>query len=225
MITIVNPAHWLTAEGLIPDDPRIRSKIIRVAQCIEAGGPLARGHSRETLAPCRRRPGRKACLGFLWVLKEVDDSILAFCAVCRADEFLIHDWEDTQWAEGPMEPVDVAAMSVEAGPETRNADRADLDELLGRGLALVGSRLSPADVRRMAESGDDPWSFVDEVLASASSPPSESLLERVVPTLLEAWNAAPHAKPPAVEAESRGVQCPCGSGRPFLDCCVGAVRH
>lgn len=225
MTTIVNPAHWLTPDGSIPDDPRIRSKAIRLAQCIEAGGPLARGHSRETLTPCRRRPGAKPCLGFLWVLKQVDDSILAFCAVCRADEFLIYDWESTEWAEGPMEPVDVAAMSAEAGLETRKASRADLDELLGRGLALVGSRLSPAAVRRMAERGEDPWSFVDEVLASAASPPSKSLLERVVPTLLDAWNAVPHAKPPAVVPVGATIPCPCGSGRSFADCCIGDVRH
>jgi len=225
MITIVNPAHWLTPEGSIPDDPRIRSKAIRVAQCIEAGGPLARGHSRETLVPCRRRPGSKACMGFLCVLKQVDDAILAFCTVCTADEFLIYDWEATDWAEGPMEPVDIAGMAAAAGVETRKPGPADLDSLLGRGLTLVGSGLSPTDVRSLAMHSADPWALVNEVLGSASAPPSDNLVERLVPTILDAWNAAHPAKSVAMTSEHRNVPCPCGSGRPFADCCVGAVQH
>ena len=79
-VTIVNPHHWLSAAGSLPTETRLRGKMIRVAQCIEYGGPLAMGESRETLVPCRFRPRGTPCAGLLWVLKQSDDAILAFCS-------------------------------------------------------------------------------------------------------------------------------------------------
>lgn len=84
--------------------------MLRVAQCIEAGGPIPHGHTRETLVPCRRRPGGEACTGLLWVVRQGDDSLHVFCPTCQTDEFLIHNWQDTLWAEGPMEPVPVHSV-------------------------------------------------------------------------------------------------------------------
>lgn len=116
---VVNPWHWLDADGSLPvEPPRLRALALRVAQCIEAGGPLDRRHGRETLIPCRRRPGGKACPGLLHVRKQDDDAILAFCVICRSDEFYIHSWEDTLWAEGAMAPLlydEITADEVAAG--------------------------------------------------------------------------------------------------------------
>lgn len=109
-ITVVDPWHWLTETGAFPPDPRLRARALRVAQCIEAGGSIPRNHTRETLVPCRRRPGGEACTGFLWVVRQGDDTLHAFCPTCHADEFLIHNWEDTPWAEGPMEPMPVQSV-------------------------------------------------------------------------------------------------------------------
>lgn len=39
--TVVNPWHWLNEDGSSVDDPKLRSRSLRVAQCIEYGG-LAR---------------------------------------------------------------------------------------------------------------------------------------------------------------------------------------
>ena len=59
----VNPDHWLD-DGLIPEGPPdLRARALRVAQAIEAGGPLARGLSRETLIPCTKHPDGVACPG------------------------------------------------------------------------------------------------------------------------------------------------------------------
>ncbi len=104
---VVDPHHWMTEEGDIPEIPRLRSQMLRVATLIEYGGPMARMHGRETLLPCSRRPGRKPCPGLLVVVKRADDALHAFCPTCGSNEFLIHDWQDTPWAEGPMEPVPV----------------------------------------------------------------------------------------------------------------------
>ena len=43
----------------------------------------------------------------MWVVKTADDAILAQCLVCKTEEALIHDWQETEWADGMMEPVPV----------------------------------------------------------------------------------------------------------------------
>ena len=58
-----------------------------------------------TLLPCRKRPGGKPCLGLMWVAKTAEDDIHAFCLCCHTDEAMIHNWQETEWAEGPMEPA------------------------------------------------------------------------------------------------------------------------
>ncbi len=103
---VVDPGHWLEAEGSLPEtDLRLRRQALRVVQLVEAGGPLPRLHGRETLVPCTMRPNRRPCLGLMWVVKNPDDSIYAYCPACGRDEVVIHDWQDTLWADGPMEPV------------------------------------------------------------------------------------------------------------------------
>ncbi len=106
MLRVVNPHHWLDERGDPPlDNARIRRQVLRIARLIEYGGPLASGESRETLVECSMRPGRKPCPGLLWVVKVENDDIYCYCMSCKRDEVLIHDWQDTIWAEGMMEPV------------------------------------------------------------------------------------------------------------------------
>ncbi len=93
---VVNPWHWLNANGSLPIEPRLRKQSIRVAQYIEYGGPLGLGEVRETLVSCRAR----GCAGLMMVLKQRDEAIQAFCQVCAADQFLIYEWEKTPWAQG-----------------------------------------------------------------------------------------------------------------------------
>jgi len=48
---------------------------------------------------------RRACEGLLWVSKLDAHTIEAVCLVCQREHLLISGWEETLWAEGPMEPV------------------------------------------------------------------------------------------------------------------------
>jgi hypothetical protein len=103
---IVDLRHWLDQNGDLPQDNlRLRRLALRVARFVEYGGPLNPGEGRETLVECSKRPRGKPCLGPLWVYKEDDGAIHATCPVCRRDETVVHGWEDTDWAEGPMPPV------------------------------------------------------------------------------------------------------------------------
>ena len=103
---IIDVTDWLDQRGQIPvNDLRLRRQVLRVAQFIESGGPLRRSEFRETLVACRRRPRGRDCVGLMWVTKNQDDSILSYCLVCETDEALIRGWQDTDWADGPMDPI------------------------------------------------------------------------------------------------------------------------
>ncbi|WAS91922.1 YecA/YgfB family protein [Nannocystis punicea] len=228
-VTVVNPAHWLDERGEIPLAPAaLRARALRVAQCIEYGGPLARGHWRETLIPCRRRPSGEACSGLLGVLKQSDDAILAFCAVCKADEYLIYEWEETLWAEGPMEPLDVAAMSGADEREPRRAPGPESrDELLARTLKLLGSSLTPAEVKRMIAVARAPSEVIHAIVGSLPAPPAIASLERFMPLFMDLWNDM-QPTPPGLALEPPRIRtkvganqpCPCGSGKKFKRCCM-----
>jgi len=102
---VVDINDLLDEDGELPADPRVRHNAIRFVSFIEYGGTLKPFHGRETLVPCRRRPGRKPCLGMMWVVKCPDDRIEAYCPDCREVEALISGWEGTLWAGGIMPPV------------------------------------------------------------------------------------------------------------------------
>lgn len=106
---VIDPWELLKTDGSLPDGPPAkRASAIRIARLIEYGGPLEPGHCRETLVECGRRPQKKPCPGLLWVTKQSDGSLHAGCMVCKQEELRIRNWEDTLWAEGPMDPVRVA---------------------------------------------------------------------------------------------------------------------
>lgn len=71
------------------------------------GEPLKKNETRETLIECKRRPKGKSCIGLMWVDKTENDGILAHCVVCKAEEAFVHNWQDTEWADGMMEAVTV----------------------------------------------------------------------------------------------------------------------
>lgn len=106
MVVIVDIRDWLDGHGQLPSDNlRVRRRALRIAQLIEAGGPLDVGQFRETLVACSSRPDRKPCLGLLWVEKTEDDRISAYCVACKREEIWISGWQGTRWADGPMEPA------------------------------------------------------------------------------------------------------------------------
>lgn len=105
MTLVVDITDWLDEHGDLPtDNLSLRRRALRIATLIEYGGTLPQLHGRETMVPCKMRPGRKQCLGFLWVVKLADDRIQAHCPSCHEVEALISGWQDTVWAEGPVDP-------------------------------------------------------------------------------------------------------------------------
>ena len=105
---VVDPWHWLDKDGyFLVENPVLYRRMVRIARFIEYGGPLKKNETRETLIECSKRPKKKPCLGLMWVVKTPDDGILAHCIVCRSEEVFIHNWQETEWADGMMEPVPV----------------------------------------------------------------------------------------------------------------------
>ena len=107
---VVDPWHWLHEDGSLPvENPRLYRRVLRVAQFIEYGGTLKPGEMRETLMQCRKRPGRNRCPGLLWVIKTARDDITAFCMACGSAEMHISNWQETEWADGLMDPMSASA--------------------------------------------------------------------------------------------------------------------
>ena len=103
---VVDPWHWLTEDGrFLVDNPILYRRMLRIARFIEYGGPLKSNETRETLMECKRRPKGRGCIGLMWVVKTADDAILVQCVLCRTEEAFIHNWQETEWANGMMDPV------------------------------------------------------------------------------------------------------------------------
>lgn len=235
-ITVVNPHHWMNEDGSFPEQSRVRAKMVRVAQFIEYGGPLAVGEARRTLVPCRWRPDGQACSGFMAVLKQKDDAILALCMGCKEDEFLIYEWEDTPWARGPDRAVRVAnpekAASDAAHGRPQPPPATAGDALLRRALAVIGSPMSVGQVRDLISTSDRPTAVLQIIMGSLPSPPTQGAVERFLPVLMNEWNKTPrndldgltpaekYASASAPVNEGRNRSCPCGSGKKFKRCCI-----
>ena len=105
---VVDPWHWLTPDGsFIPDNSRLFRRMLRIARFIEAGGPLDKRFTRQTLVECTKKPNRKTCTGMIWVAKTQRDEILVYCLVCKTQEAMISNWQSTDWADGPMPAVPI----------------------------------------------------------------------------------------------------------------------
>jgi hypothetical protein len=98
---VVDPWDWLDPDGGIPNQPRLRRQIIRVARLIEYAGLLEPGEIQETLVECFRPGGEPKCNGLLWVTKDPDDKLWAACDKCNNDVVVINNWQGTKWANGP----------------------------------------------------------------------------------------------------------------------------
>jgi len=88
--------HFLTDDGAIASMP---SPAIRLAEflakvVVDATSPES-GHDL-TAVRCRRRPGRKPCLGEIVTVLDSQSTIVWWCPICD-DNGLISNWEGTLW--------------------------------------------------------------------------------------------------------------------------------
>ena len=106
---IVDITHFLTEDGELPDGPPpLRAIALRTAQLVEYGATLSALEYRGTLIPCRRRRQGKPCSGLVYVSKHADGrAIISWCRLCNAVDTVVHNWQATEWADGPMEPLQV----------------------------------------------------------------------------------------------------------------------
>ena len=102
MIKVIDATHFLVDGDLPPEESPVRREALAVARLIEYAGPLEHGESCVTLLECRRRPARARCGELLWVRKTTEDDIEAWCPRCREMLYVISNWQETLWADGPM---------------------------------------------------------------------------------------------------------------------------
>ncbi len=106
MALVVDPWHWLMPDGGIRHEPLgVRKNLLLVMRTVEYGATLPRGHFRDTLLECTRRPRGKRCLGLLVVERLRDDTLQAICPRCGVVVLVVHNWERTRWARGPLPPM------------------------------------------------------------------------------------------------------------------------
>ena len=174
------------------------------------------------------------------VLKQSDDAIQSFCTACTQDEFLIYEWESTPWAAGPRAAVHVEELARSIG-RTMTPPRvpvvADLDLMLERVLAILGSHLSTRDVVALVRTSAHPAAVIRRVMGTLSGPPTEGAVERFLPVLMDVWNQTPrpdlgeqspervYTAGAALPHEgARNSPCSCGSGKKFKRCCIDTSR-
>lgn len=102
MIKVIDATHFLVDGDLPPDESPVRREALAVARLVEYAGPLEHGESCVTLLECRRRPAGARCGELLWVRKTTEDAIEAWCPRCREMLYVVSNWQDTLWADGPM---------------------------------------------------------------------------------------------------------------------------
>lgn len=203
---VVDPWHWLHPDGSLPEAPqRLRARALTVAQCIEYGGPLPVHSGRETLIRCRRRPKGRACSGFLWVVKTQAQEIHAFCPTCGTDEYLIHNWEQTPWAAGPMDALPLDEMtSADIGDEmgshgfgsgvftdasgaAPSLDMPTLHQRIATALHMLKAPVQVSTVLEMIDRAEQPSEVISSVMQHADV--SDVLLVReFLQILMDAWH-------------------------------------
>jgi hypothetical protein len=203
-----------------------------MAHCIEYGGPLPPDHATLTLIQCRRKPDGVPCRGMLMVAKTDRDELHAYCASCESDEFLISNWQETLFAEGPPGAFPLKPEGVDDSRELAK----DVSEALARALNALGSELSVGAVQEMIATAENPGAVM-KVVFGRNPPRSLRDARAFADTLMATWNATPRPdlggrtpeevfserrkQTPAVAPPrvGRNEPCRCGSGRKFKKCC------
>lgn len=228
-IIVVDATHWLPDGDLPYDGPNeLFRNALRMAQCIEYGGPLPQKHIVPTMIACRRRPERTACRGTMMVLKTERDELYVMCPVCKSEEFLITNWQGTPWAEGPPHPI-----PIETDPFAAIDDDDEGAEETQTSLIAADGTLDIEVLRARIAIADSPNAVIEQVLAAAR-PANQSAAEDLVSAVVSLWNSTPRPelggrspadvyeadrRPATSDKVGRNQPCPCGSGLKYKRCC------
>lgn len=89
--------HFLDDSGFLPREGAALRLALQLARIIEAATCREPGETAASAVACDRRPGRRACPGFIAVARwEVPQEIRWECTVC-GDAGQIMGWSDTTW--------------------------------------------------------------------------------------------------------------------------------
>lgn len=98
MALIANLQHYLDSHGQIPE--HLPGPAYNLALFLGSITSWVTSHPAgsypRTNVPCRRRPGRRRCAGFIHARLQPDRAIIWECPYC-GDNGLIRDWEQTGW--------------------------------------------------------------------------------------------------------------------------------
>lgn len=113
--------HYLDADGCLVDMPGpARNLANHLGAIVSALTSQPPGDLRQTSVRCRRRPGRRSCVGRIRAVIEVGSGPISWeCAVC-GDKGTIHQWEGTPWdrtpeGQGSAQPQDPPPAAGVAG--------------------------------------------------------------------------------------------------------------
>ena len=98
---VIDMRHYLDEGGDLPDLP---NRVLILALYFGSIVAWMTSHAGATMHPtnviCRRRPGRRQCIGEIFASYEGDPPRIAWsCPLC-GDNGFIHGWEDTIWDRG-----------------------------------------------------------------------------------------------------------------------------
>jgi len=93
---VIDIRHWLNEAQSGPAVPQLKRKVEKLKEIIVYATSDLFGDTYESNVKCSRRPGLKACKGYLTIEQTGEDEIYWICPVC-GDEGVISGWKDLFW--------------------------------------------------------------------------------------------------------------------------------
>jgi hypothetical protein len=107
MTWVTDLSHFIDETGNVPTNiPGPARRLAEYLTAIVATATTARGSEGHTTGEikCRRRPGRRACPGFIRHRLWADERITWECPSC-GDNGVISNWQSTRWDRRLIQPI------------------------------------------------------------------------------------------------------------------------
>ena len=103
---VMDLRHLTNEQGAIPPHlPGPARKLVEyLGSIVAAASEPLRGETTAVVVQCRRRPGRRRCLGVLHYGIQADTRVVWECPECGDNGFIAH-WEGTAWDRTPISQV------------------------------------------------------------------------------------------------------------------------